>query len=280
MEEILQDINEFSFYGLKGSIFIISLCLIWTYIIRPRDSTKTWWKHWKPLAVVFIIFWLIWSSNTMGSFVSKENFNSLVKMEGILQYNDDDGLYLPLTETIPEEKYKLKFDLLDDEKNLLQFKDEFVTVRESNDFVYQLEHNGKIIYSLEQSNSKVLGAKKNFNSLHKIEGILQYNDDEGFYMIEPPQVKEKHFYILVRLLDTFDNVSAKYENQFVTIWKKNHIAYQLEYNGDVIYSLERSNSKVWLYVIYQVIRYYFHSFFWLMFCYFAFIRGVKTFFYD
>lgn len=213
-------------------------------------------------------------------FVSKEDFNSLTKMEGVLQYNDDDGLYLPITETIPEKKYKLKFDLIDDEKNLLQFKDKFVGIWRDSEFAYQLEHDGKIIYSLEQSNAKVLGTKKNFKSLRKIEGILQYNDNEGFYMIESPQVKEKHFYILVRLLDYADNVSDKYENQFVTIWQKNHIAYQLEYNGDVIYGLERSNSKVWLYVIYQVIRYYLHSFFWLMYGYFAFIRGVKIFFCD
>ena len=279
MEEILQDINEFSFYGLKGSIFIILLCLIFTYIIIPRGSTKTWWRYWKLLAIFFITIWFIWSSNTMGiPFVTKEDFDSLTKMEGILKYSDDDGLYLPITETIPEEKNKLKFNLLDDEKNLLQFKDESVTILISNEFVYQLEHNGKVIYSLEQSNAKVLGANKTFASLQKIEGILQYNDDEGFYIVEPSQIKEKNFYILVRLLDDANNVSDKYENQFVTIWQKNHVAYQLECNGEVIYSLERSNSKVWLYVIYQIVRYYFHSFFWLLYVYFAFIRGFKTFF--
>ena len=48
--------------------------------------------------------------------------------------------------------------------------------------------------------------KENFESLTKIEGVLQYSDNKVFYMIVSPQLEEKHFYILMRLLDTADNL--------------------------------------------------------------------------
>jgi hypothetical protein len=260
VEEILQDINEFPSGMLFVLIFLTTMYFIVSYIGIRR--TITWRQHGKGVAVFFIILWLfiVLVVRHGEHFVSKENFDSLTKMEGTLQYNDDDGFYLPLTKTIPEKHCKLNFNLLDDEKNLLQFKDEFVGIWKDSEFAYQFEHNGKVIYSLEQSNAKVLGTKKNFKSLHKIEGILQYNDNEGFYMIEPPQVEEKHFHIYVHLLDTFDNISDKYKNQFVTIWQKDHVAYQLEHDGKVIYSLERSNSKVWIAVIYDFIGYYLFTF--------------------
>ena len=189
MEEILQDIHEFPFYTLAHAITWSTIYLIGTYFIRIREPQKNWWKHWKALAVVFLIIWLIWSSSGMGRpFVKHENFDSLTKIEGILKYDDDKEIYLTT-----------------------------------------------------------------FNSFNK----------------------EKYFKIKVHLLDYGLNV-MKYENKSVTIWQKNNIAYQLECNGDVIYSLERSNEKVWLGIIWDLIRYYFFSFCGLLFFYVAILRFIKN----
>lgn len=113
--------------------------------------------------------------------------------------------------------------------------------------------------------------QENFESLTKVEGILQKNDDEGFYLITKITPSpfalgidhEEHFSrIQVFLLDNFGNV-LKYKNQHVTLWQKNHVAYQLECDGKIIYTLERSNSKVWLGVIWDFFAYYFSSF-WIL----------------
>ena len=117
---------------------------------------------------------------------------------------------------------------------------------------------------------------ENFDSLTKIEGILKYDDDKGIYLTTFNLFnKERYLKIKeVHLLDYVSNVMT-YENKSVTIWQKNNIAYQLECNGNVIYSLDRSNEKVWLGIIWDLIRYYFFSFCGLLFFYVAILRIIK-----
>ena len=183
MEEILQDIKEFPFIQLSSLIFLMVAHFIFAYFLRPRKPRIFLQQHWKS-ALILIIIWLNVSSNVMDRpFVSKENFNSLIKIEGVLKYTDDEGFYFELNQ-------------------------------------------------------------------------------------------EKYFAINAHLLDCIENIS-KYKDKPVTIWQKNHVAYQLEYNGEVIYSLERSNSKVWLGVIWDLIRYYLTLLCYMAFYYFAILRWLK-----
>jgi hypothetical protein len=183
MEEILQDINEFPFIQLSGVIVFIVAHSIGAYFLRPCEPRIFLRQHWKS-ALILIIIWLNVSSNVMDRpFVSKENFNSLTKMEGILKYTDDEGFYFELNQ----------------------------------------------------------------------------NED---------------FLIKAHLLDYIDNI-GKYTEKSVLIWQKNHIAYQLEYNGEVIYSLERSNAKVWLGVIWDLIRFYMGVLCYLGFYYLVILRCLK-----
>jgi len=183
MAEILQDINEFPFIQLSSLIFLMVAHFIFAYFLRPRKPRIFLQQHWKS-ALIFIIIWLNVSSNVMDRpFVSKENFNSLIKIEGILKYTDDEGFYFELNQ-------------------------------------------------------------------------------------------EKYFAINAHLLDCIENIS-KYKDKPVIIWQKNHIAYQLEYNGEVIYALARSNTKVWLGVIWDLIRFYLGVLCYLGFYYFVILRCLK-----
>jgi hypothetical protein len=196
MEEILQDLKEFPL-GVFISPLIIGLVSFFVaYLFYKKIPREKWSRNWKKIAVLFIIFWLLFSNYFMGRpFVRQENFESLTKVEGVLQKNDDEGFYL-ITKITP------------------------------SPFALGIDH-------------------------------------------------EEHFSkIQVFLLDNFGNV-LKYKNQNVTVWQKNHVAYQLECDGKIIYTLERSNSKVWLGVIYDLIKFYLYTFCGILFLYIATLRTIE-----
>ena len=186
MAEILQDINEFNTSGLIQALIWCSMYLIGAYIVKtPKE---TWWKHWKALAVFFIIFWLILSRITMARpFLKQENFDSLIKIEGVFRYTDEDAFF-----------------------------------------------------------------------------------------IVPPYNSRK-FPVDIKLCTNNLEDISQYENQYVAVWHKNHIVYQLECNESVIYSLQRSNEKVWLVIIWDLLWNYVTSFSVLLMMFFGTIRAVKNF---
>ena len=186
MEEILQDINEFNTSGFIVAIINCSMFLIGAYILKT--PTNTWWQHWKALAVFFIIFWLILSRITMERpFVKQEDFKSLIKIEGVFHYTDED-----------------------------------------------------------------------------------------VFFIVPPYTSKKFPVDIKLCTNNWEDIS-KYENQYVEVWQKNHVIYQFECNENVIYSLKRSNEKVWLGVIWDLLWNYVTLFCFLLMMYFGTIRAIKNF---
>ncbi len=156
MAEILNELKVF----YSSPIGIISIFdvffLITAYIIRPRTPIKNWWKHWKALAVFFVIIWLSWASVLMDRpFVKQETFDSLTRMEGILKHNDDDGTFLIMPDAGDKKIYQIYGYLFDYEADFRKYYEQDVVIWEKNHIVHQFECNGKMIYTLEHSNNRI-----------------------------------------------------------------------------------------------------------------------------
>lgn len=147
---ILTDFAEYPKGALFGAIFSILACLINIYLIKvPRNR----WMRLNILSISMLLLWIFWGPCEQESgFARKVNFSNLHKITRELWYENNIGFFF---ENSNGRKIVFLVELCGKKSDIQPYVGKSVTIYEHNRFIYQLEHNGKVIFDLDRSNSKV-----------------------------------------------------------------------------------------------------------------------------
>ena len=113
--------------------------------------------------------------------------------------------------------------------------------------------------------------KVNFNDLLKITQELKYENNTGFFFEDSNRRKNIFF---VELCGKESDIKP-YVGKVITIYEYKHFIYQLESDNKVVFDLNRSNSKVWLALLMDILLYYIMPFFDILMLYMMILRANK-----